>query len=136
MNNQSPAEGLRQQILKDGTVHYMTGAFSQKHYSNGTVSPIEHKAQEVVEIGIDDLMELVTAYAATVEREAAIRELEALVDDNDAEEAPICHFGQGMHSEDEECFREYGRAAGVTQILDVARSRLAALQGPQDGDAE
>jgi len=63
---QTGVEGLKQQILKAGNVRFASGAFTQKHYSNGTVSPIEHKVQEIVEIGIDDLMHLVQAHTSAV----------------------------------------------------------------------
>lgn len=61
---------LRQQILKAGTVRFATGSFAQKYYSNGTVSPIEQKVQEIVEIGIDTLMELITAQATAAQERA------------------------------------------------------------------
>lgn len=62
-NQTTPTDGngekeLRQQILKAGTIRFASGSFTQKHFSDGTVSPIEHKVQEIVEIGLDDLMQL------------------------------------------------------------------------------
>jgi hypothetical protein len=68
---------LREEILKAGTVRFASGSFIQKHYSNGTVSPIEHKVQEVVEIGIDDLMQLITLRTRRAEIEGRIDELTA-----------------------------------------------------------
>jgi hypothetical protein len=50
---------LRQQILKAGLVRKGLVTFSQKQYSNGSASPLETKSQDIIEIGIDDLMQLI-----------------------------------------------------------------------------
>lgn len=50
---------LRKQILKSGKVCQSSWSVSAKMYSNGSRSPIKSKSQEIVEIGIDDLMGLI-----------------------------------------------------------------------------
>ena len=67
---------LRETILKDGKVTKGSVTFSQKIYSNNTESPVSVKSQEVVEIGIDDLMQAITA---TIEAEVARGKLEQTV---------------------------------------------------------
>lgn len=65
-------EALRKQILKAGKVRMPSVTISQKMYSNGMSSPIESKNQEIVEIGIDDLMVLVTAEVEKARQEAQL----------------------------------------------------------------
>ncbi len=57
---------LREQILKLGTVRFAAGVFKQKQYDDGSVSKIEHSVQEIVEIGVDDLMQLIAAHNRTL----------------------------------------------------------------------
>lgn len=57
-----PVDGeLRANILKQGLVFKGSVTFSGKSYSNGTAS-VGMKSQDVVEIGIDDLMAIVSAH--------------------------------------------------------------------------
>lgn len=53
---------LRKAILKEATVKKAKITFSRKMYSNDTVSPVEMSNQDIVEIGIDDLMQLILAH--------------------------------------------------------------------------
>ena len=50
---------LREKLLKDYKVSKVSVTISQKIYSNNTVSPVEMKNQDIVEIGIDDLVDLI-----------------------------------------------------------------------------
>jgi len=52
-------KNLRKEILKAGTVRMTKVVVSQKIYSNGYASELISKNQQVVEIGIDDLMGLI-----------------------------------------------------------------------------
>lgn len=65
---------LRKQILKDGKVTEGSITFQQRSLSNGWSEPITIVNQDIVEIGIDDLMQLATAYADDRVLEARIEE--------------------------------------------------------------
>jgi len=60
-SNSTPlSEQERQRkLLKDYKVSKVSVTISQKIYSNNTVSPVEMKNQDIVEIGIDDLVDLI-----------------------------------------------------------------------------
>lgn len=62
MNSPKDNDELRQAILKKGTVRMAKITVSQNINSNGTVSPLKSSNQEVVEIGIDDLMHFITTH--------------------------------------------------------------------------
>lgn len=62
MDSPKDNDELREAILKQGTVKKAKITFSQKMYSNNTASPIEMSNQDIVEIGIDDLMHLISTH--------------------------------------------------------------------------
>jgi hypothetical protein len=102
MSNQSPAEGLRQQIEE----------ISSEWMPDGDGDEYEHTLSDEQ---LDNIMELVTAYAATVEREA---DTKARLDELKS-------------------IREEHQAEGIKRYMyEIVDERLAALQGPQDGDGE
>ena len=76
MTNIDARSELEKKIRKQGTVRFASGSFTQKYYSNGTASPIEHKVQEIIEIGIDDLMQAVDSYVGERERLVRVDELQ------------------------------------------------------------
>lgn len=75
-----PTDKLRTAILKTATVRRAKVTVSQKMFSNNTVSPPEMSNQEIVEIGIDDLMQVLRAHN------------KALVEDVIGEDESIQHF--------------------------------------------
>jgi hypothetical protein len=62
---------LREKILKQGKVSKASATISQKMYENFTMSPLEIRNQDIVEIGIDDL---ITLFSTELEKEI-IKEL-------------------------------------------------------------
>ena len=71
--NPKSKQQLREDILKAGKVRKASVTISQKMYSNGTSSPLETKNQDIVEIGIDALMQAFESFH-TGEVERAVRE--------------------------------------------------------------
>lgn len=75
-----PVDGeMRTAILKHGNVRKCKITVGRKLYSNGTISPVESKTQDIVEIGIDDLMDIVSAHlqAAVADKNNEIVKLRA-----------------------------------------------------------
>ncbi len=72
---------LRKAILKAGHVRMGKVTFQQKVYENGWSEPVTSGSQDIVEIGIDDLMQLIESYASTKAEAAA--KLWDLLDDID-----------------------------------------------------
>lgn len=75
MTHQTSNTDLREQVLKAAKVSKASVTFSQKIYSNNTEGPIETTNQEIVEIGIDDLMQLIEAHEAAATQTARLNEL-------------------------------------------------------------
>lgn len=71
---------LRKAILKKGTVKKSKITISQNFNSNGTVSPIKSSNQEIVEIGVDDLMHLITTHTLRARRGFADQLKLAMID--------------------------------------------------------
>lgn len=69
MSQDTSKKELREKIVKEGRVKLAQVVFSQKLYSNNTTSPIEIHSQEIVEIGVDDLVNVI----ATTVREVLDR---------------------------------------------------------------
>jgi hypothetical protein len=106
MNNQSPAEGLRQQLI----------LLDRAMVSTDDNYPIQYH------IPLDDLIEFVTAYAATVEREARKDEVEMV----------ISMAGKTMLKDGTILPTNHIEGGNPNMIdVDIPKARLAALQGPQ-----
>jgi hypothetical protein len=116
-NNLSPAEALRQKarfLLKQELDKWDRVELDLK---DGSVADFME-----IDFILDKLVPVVTAYAATVEREAASRELKQLVADTLTPENVGGHF---IHDE----VKEFAK-----QQREFIERRLAALQGPREGE--
>lgn len=60
---------LRQAILKTGKVSKGRLTYSQEMYDSGFVGKLMCKSQDLVEIGIDDLMQLIADHDTKLEQE-------------------------------------------------------------------
>lgn len=94
-NTPTPEEQkLREQILKQGKVSKAKVVYSQRMYDNGTMSPMVTSSQDIVEIGIEELMFLIHQ-----SNNDLIREIEGKVEALRQDERPVdSHTGEPVET--------------------------------------